>query len=88
MSICFGITIGVLGLIIGIFDGPIYATIGAKVYTGLSGGFLFLIGSPIISVIFNMILGLITYWPFKLLIKIIRGLSLYIEIEDYDKERV
>ncbi|MEM1484788.1 hypothetical protein V6615_07880 [Oscillospiraceae bacterium PP1C4] len=85
LSICFGITIGVLGLIIGIFDGPVYAKIGANVYTGLSGGFLFFIGFPLISVLLGMIFGLIIYWPFKLFMKIRKGLSLYIEIENYDK---
>lgn len=80
-SMCLGILIGILGFIAGIFNGPVYVNIGENVYTGFVGGLLGLVVFPLLSIIFGAILGLLTFYPFKLYLKMKKRLPLYIEVE-------
>lgn len=82
MSISFGIKIGILRFLVGIFNGPISVNIGDKMYTGLAGGALGLIAFPLSIFVFGAILGVLVFWPFKIFMKIKKGLMLYIEIEE------
>ncbi len=84
MSICFGMVIGLIGFIIGILGGPVSVSIGESIYTGFVGGLLGLIVFPLFIGIFGNIIGLVTFLPFRLFMKIKKGVFLCVEYEDGD----
>lgn len=84
MSICFGVMIGFVGLIVGILGGPVSVNIGQSIYTGFVGGLLGLIVFPLLTCVFGNLIGLVTYLPFRLFMKIKKGVFLNFEYEDDD----
>lgn len=77
VSIASGVIFGFLLLIIGIFGGDVEANLGAIELTGVAGGMASLIILPIIFSIFGLIVSLLTFIPFRLMLKVLKKINIY-----------
>ena len=81
ISLSFGIIFGLIIFIIGLFGGPVQANIGAAKLTGIAGGVASLILGPFIFSIFGMLIGIFTFLPFKLILKVLKRITIYGKFE-------
>ncbi len=77
ISLSSGVAFGILLFVIGIFGGDVNANLGPLQLTGVAGGALSLITGPIVVSFFGLFISVFSYIPFKLLLKIIKKISLY-----------
>ena len=75
---CCGLAAGVLMLIASLFGAPIWANLASTQYTGLTAGVIALLISPISFGLFLTWFGVLSYLPFKLLLKA-RGIKLRVQ---------
>lgn len=71
-----GFGFGVILLILSLFGGDVYANLGPLQLTGIQAGIASVFLGPPIMMIIGIILSLIAYLPFKLYIKIIKGIKI------------
>lgn len=74
-GLSFGLVLGVILFVISLFGAPVYARIGNTVYTGLYGGVLGLVISPLICSLISGWSSIMMYLPFKFLLKIVKGMD-------------
>lgn len=77
VSIASGGTFGIILLVLGIFGGDVEANLGTIHLTGVAGGFAALIIGPIVFSIFGLIVSLLTFIPFKLMMKVLKKINIY-----------
>lgn len=84
VSIASGGTFGIILLVLGIFGGDVEANLGTIQLTGVAGGFASLIIGPLVFSIFGLIVSLLTFFPFKLMMKVLNKINIYGEfiVED------
>ena len=77
-----GVIMGVIMLIAGLLGAPVYANIGSYTFTGMEGGVVAFLMSPILTGAVFAWFGMLSFLPFKLLLKLFRGITLSMEIID------
>lgn len=64
-----GIVFGILGFFISLLGGQANANIGTLTVTGIPAGIILIFLFPILYCFFGLLFGLISYLPFKLILK-------------------
>ena len=77
VSIASGGTFGMILLILGIFGGDVEANLGPIHLSGVAGGFAALIIGPMVFSIFGLIVSVLTFIPFKLMMKVLKKINIY-----------
>ncbi|MDD2752763.1 MAG: hypothetical protein PHN59_06485 [Candidatus Omnitrophica bacterium] len=81
--LCFGFNAGVINFVVSLIA-PERVLInffdGAATVTGLSAGLLSIPFWPLLCAVFGVIFGVIAYFPFKLFLKIAKGIKLNIGV--------
>lgn len=88
VSIASGGTFGIILLVLGIFGGDVEANVGTIRLIGISGGFAALIIGPLVFSIFGLIVSLLTFFPFKLMLKVIKKINIYGEFVGDDNSEL
>jgi len=81
-GIGLGAVFGILILIIGLVGGQVDVHIGNNNFSGIEGGVLGFIASPIAFGCVFAWFSVLMYLPFKLILKIFKGIKLTILLED------
>jgi len=83
LGLCFGFSMGVINFVVSLIS-PERVLInffgGATTITGLLAGLLGILLWPLFCAIVGIIFGIITYFPFKLFLKIAKGLKVNIGV--------
>ena len=72
----FGVFIGILMLVIALCGGPVTATFGTTVYSGMVAGVLGLISCPIAGAFAFLWFSIFLYPFFTLILRIVRGINI------------
>ena len=83
-----GIIMGIFFLIVGLMGGPVTAHIGNTSYSGLTAGVLGVFIAPLVCSLIFAIFSFFMYLPFKLLLKVFRGIKMNVQLQDdvFEKE--
>jgi len=79
-GLAFGVFVGVIILIIGLCGGNVSANIGDFRVEGVWGGILGLFLAPVLAAISYTLSAALLYWPFRLVLKLIRGIKLKVKV--------
>lgn len=71
-----GVIIGLLAFVAGLLGGDVSATIGDQQLTGFKAGLVNLFLFPIMLYLTGIFFGLLAFLPFKLLLKINKGINI------------
>lgn len=82
-SLLVGIVLGILGFVISLLGGQAHANIGSLTVTGIPAGIILIFLFPIFYCFFGLLFGLISYLPFKLILK--KGFMIEGEFEMTDE---
>jgi len=72
-----GILIGLAGMLMGFFGIEISTRSGAYELVGMKAGLFILVYAPLYMVSLGLVLGVFSYFPFKLLMKYRKEMSIY-----------
>lgn len=81
VSFSLGALVGVLGFLISLIGGDVTVNLGATELTGVLAGVVGIVFFPALFYVMGIIGGLIAFLPFKLFIKLFKGLNLKMEIK-------
>ena len=81
-----GLVLSVITLIVGLCGGPAYAIIGTVEFTGALGGAVAMVLIPITFSLTMAWFGIVMFLPFKLLLKLRRGVWLRLDMEQSELE--
>ena len=81
MGLAGGALLGCLLFIMSLFGGNVYANFGTVQYTGITAGIINIFLAPIFMLIVGSITALFSFFPFKLLMKITKGINLKIVVK-------
>ncbi|SEQ12390.1 hypothetical protein [Piscibacillus halophilus] len=76
ISISTGTLLGLVMFIMSLFGGPVTAELGTKVFSGVTAGILGIFMMPIMFLFFGIVIGLVSYIPFKVALKLMNGLTI------------
>ncbi len=79
--LAIGILTGILTFFISLIGGNVIANLGNTEYEGIIAGVIGLFLSPIASSIIGAFFGIFAFFPFKLFLKIRKGMKLIISTE-------
>lgn len=85
-GIGMGVVLGLIFFLIGIFGAPVRANVGSTNFAGLGAAAIGAILFPIIGMVPFLWFSVISYLPFKLILKIIKGMEMNIEVQDDESE--
>lgn len=77
VGVVVGICFGILMFIMSLFGGDVNAHLGPVNFTGISAGIASLFIGPLVFVVFGLLIGLVSFLPLKLALKLFKGLNLY-----------
>lgn len=86
MSLGMGMLFGLFLFIMSLFGGNVYANLGSIVLTGVTAGVVNLFLGPLIFVFFGLFTALVSFLPFKLLLKLLKRITLSIEFDNMASE--
>lgn len=81
VSFSLGAFVGVLGFLISLVGGDVTIDLGTTQLTGVLAGLVGILFFPAIFYVMGIIGGLILFLPFKLFIKLFKGLKLKMEVK-------
>lgn len=74
-----GIVFGLILFILSLFGAPVTAELGTTVYTGVTAGIMSVLISPIVFLFLGLIWGIISFLPFKLALKVFKGMTIEVK---------
>ena len=84
ISFSFGVITGILFLVIGLMGANITANLGESILYGVPAAIASIFISPVVALFLGLFVCLLSYFPFKLFIKLINGLRI-LGTFDHDK---
>ncbi|MCA1066130.1 hypothetical protein QTG56_25415 (plasmid) [Rossellomorea sp. AcN35-11] len=84
LSLSVGLVLGAILFILSIFNGDVYAYIGPIQLTGVLAGIFSIFLSPLIFGIWGLIIGLVSFLPVKLTLKVIKGIKMNLNLVQGD----
>ncbi|MCK4892192.1 MAG: hypothetical protein KAS78_05995 [Candidatus Pacebacteria bacterium] len=81
MSFGLGVAMGLLMFVIALLGGNVYTNLGPIQLTGISSGVVNIFFAPILTLLTGLLFGLFSFLPFKLFLKITKGIKLRAEFE-------
>lgn len=81
VSFSLGALVGVLAFLISLVGGDVTVNLGATELTGVLAGLVGIVFFPVLFYVMGMIGGLIGFLPFKLFMKLFKGLKLKMELK-------
>ncbi|MBB6215307.1 uncharacterized protein YacL [Anaerosolibacter carboniphilus] len=76
ISFSFGVITGILFCVIGLMGGNITANLGESILYGIPAAIASIFISPVVALFLGLFVCLLAYFPFKLLIKLTKGLRI------------
>jgi uncharacterized protein YacL len=77
IAFSFGVITGILFFIIGLMGGNITANLGESILYGVPAAIASIFISPVVALFLGVFVCLLTYFPFKLFLKLIKGLRVF-----------
>lgn len=75
ISFSFGVITGILFFIIGLMGGNVTANLGESILYGIPAAIASIFISPMVALFLGLFVSLLAYFPFKILMKITKGLK-------------
>jgi len=88
MSASLGAAFGLFIFIAGLLGGEVRTSLGRIMLPGAAGGAASLVVAPLFFAVFGLLSGLAAYLPFRFILKISKGISLYGRFEWFRSEEL
>ncbi|MCK4524919.1 MAG: hypothetical protein KAU07_00580 [Candidatus Andersenbacteria bacterium] len=76
-----GIGMGLLMFVIALLGGNVYTDLGTIQLTGITSGIVNIFFAPILALLMGSMFGLLSFLPFKLFLRITKGIKLRVKFE-------